>query len=471
MTNLKLILIIIIISFNIYAPNCQPDQDKDGIYDKIDNCALVYNPDQEDIDSDRLGDACDNCPKIPNPNQRDIDEDNVGDLCDNCLNTPNKDQKNSDNDKLGDACDNCPNIDNPRQEDYDLDDVGNACDLCPHDRGNDPDNDGICANEDNCPNNYNPDQNDKDFDNIGDVCDIPEVLIDEVEDNSAVGYFRCTISQEVISDGIGEAHIVLKYHKEVIDLNGSLATAGIITISGVDFLMIIIVNRSSNYFIQIIVSKESALSGKPVSMGGVQGWLSLYRDNQKITTSIGGILNFSSVSGERNGLLVGKVYTLFTTQDWPEINPDVVNEMEVKGNFDTILSQDIEPPNLGEGNAYADLDNSTYVDLNNSIAVSTLVTLSGIIFNQIVIGYSQGSIDSFIQILVPDSLISPETPIPFGGKDTKLLIWVVPLQSFSLAPVSYKSESGFIIFKEGGAGHKSLERSYGEFQATLKKIE
>ncbi len=37
------------------------DADNDGIYNGIDNCPDVYNPDQEDSDSDGIGDACDNC--------------------------------------------------------------------------------------------------------------------------------------------------------------------------------------------------------------------------------------------------------------------------------------------------------------------------------------------------------------------------------------------------------------------------
>ena len=36
-----------------------PDQDKDGIPDYIDNCPTVYNPDQQDSNNNGIGDACD----------------------------------------------------------------------------------------------------------------------------------------------------------------------------------------------------------------------------------------------------------------------------------------------------------------------------------------------------------------------------------------------------------------------------
>jgi len=59
-----------------------PDADRDGVLDDVDNCPLTYNPDQQDSDADGLGDVCDNCPKIWNPDQADTDDDGLGDLCD-----------------------------------------------------------------------------------------------------------------------------------------------------------------------------------------------------------------------------------------------------------------------------------------------------------------------------------------------------------------------------------------------------
>ncbi len=35
------------------------DTDLDGLHDEVDNCPLVYNPDQVDADEDGLGDLCD----------------------------------------------------------------------------------------------------------------------------------------------------------------------------------------------------------------------------------------------------------------------------------------------------------------------------------------------------------------------------------------------------------------------------
>jgi len=75
------------------------DIDKDGVFDDVDNCPSVYNPDQKDTDGDGIGDACDpdcsgdadldgvcdevdNCPTIPNPDQRDSNNNGIGDLCD-----------------------------------------------------------------------------------------------------------------------------------------------------------------------------------------------------------------------------------------------------------------------------------------------------------------------------------------------------------------------------------------------------
>ena len=36
-----------------------PDDDRDGIANKRDNCPLIANPDQADFDSDGIGDVCD----------------------------------------------------------------------------------------------------------------------------------------------------------------------------------------------------------------------------------------------------------------------------------------------------------------------------------------------------------------------------------------------------------------------------
>ena len=71
------------------------DRDGDGIGDDVDNCPLLYNPDQADVDNDGTGDACDD---------DDSDGDGYPDYADNCRLTPN-DQTDSDSDGIGDACD------------------------------------------------------------------------------------------------------------------------------------------------------------------------------------------------------------------------------------------------------------------------------------------------------------------------------------------------------------------------------
>jgi len=117
------------------------DTDKDGIWNSIDNCPNMANPDQMDTDHDGYGNACDN----------DDDGDGVPDSSDNCPLYPNINQLDSDGDGLGNACDNCPFVANPLQEDYDGDGVGDVCD--------------------NCPTMFNPGQEDTDHDGIGDICD------------------------------------------------------------------------------------------------------------------------------------------------------------------------------------------------------------------------------------------------------------------------------------------------------------
>ncbi|MGA1841003.1 MAG: PKD domain-containing protein [bacterium] len=57
------------------------DTDGDGIYDSMDNCPQVPNPDQADMDSDGIGDECDNCPATYNPDQTDTDGNGIGDAC------------------------------------------------------------------------------------------------------------------------------------------------------------------------------------------------------------------------------------------------------------------------------------------------------------------------------------------------------------------------------------------------------
>lgn len=75
-------------------PIYNPDLDGDGISNVIDNCPMLYNPDQKDITFSGIGDACedwdndgiinayDNCPHVYNPDQRDSNGNGIGDACD-----------------------------------------------------------------------------------------------------------------------------------------------------------------------------------------------------------------------------------------------------------------------------------------------------------------------------------------------------------------------------------------------------
>jgi len=177
------------------------DGDGDGVWNAIDNCVLVPNPDQLDTDGDGDGDACDadddgdgfldlvdNCPLIANPDQANFDGDGQGDVCD----------PDDDNDGIDDVVDNCPTIFNQNQTDTDFDGQGNACD-------DDDDNDGVLDGADNCPLAANPDQANLDGDDQGDVCDS-----DDDNDNVADVADNCpTVVNEdqsnVDLDGQGDA--------------------------------------------------------------------------------------------------------------------------------------------------------------------------------------------------------------------------------------------------------------------------
>jgi hypothetical protein len=95
------------------------DSDGDGVGDDVDNCPLLYNPDQKDSDGDGIGDVCDD---------KDSDGDGFPDNVDNCKLTSN-DQKDTDGDGIGDACDNCIDVPNPDQADTDGNGIGDACDV------------------------------------------------------------------------------------------------------------------------------------------------------------------------------------------------------------------------------------------------------------------------------------------------------------------------------------------------------
>jgi hypothetical protein len=63
-------------------PEPLADEDGDGVVDRVDVCAVAFDPAQDDADGDRFGDACDNCTLESNPDQRDTDADRFGNRCD-----------------------------------------------------------------------------------------------------------------------------------------------------------------------------------------------------------------------------------------------------------------------------------------------------------------------------------------------------------------------------------------------------
>jgi phosphotransferase system IIB component len=90
------------------------DNDKDTVYDDIDNCPNKCNPIQLDADGDGLGDACDITPGCGGCGQPscevlcDLDADGILNITDNCPNTCNTQQLDADGDTAGDVCDDTP---------------------------------------------------------------------------------------------------------------------------------------------------------------------------------------------------------------------------------------------------------------------------------------------------------------------------------------------------------------------------
>ena len=136
------------------APAClvEPDADADGhpenpgvldptgLYDNCVDTACV----DEDMDRDGVFDRIDNCPEVENPAQLDRDGDGSGDACDD----------DRDGDSLLNSSDLCPDVEDETrigsqvgvfQDDLDGDGIGDLCD-------DDRDGDGIvdCA-ESGCP--------------------------------------------------------------------------------------------------------------------------------------------------------------------------------------------------------------------------------------------------------------------------------------------------------------------------------
>ena len=181
----------------VLLPN--QDTDEDGIFDVLDNCPTVSNPQQLDLDEDGVGDACDDdrdgdnvandddvCPDTTDPQQLDLDADGAGDACD----------EDDDNDGMKDTIDDCPshhaeidsNCNNVPdvKEDVDGDGVPNDNDLCEgFDDADDLDNDRI---PDGC--------DDSDFDGIVDAYDICPGHDDVMDDDGDGVPNGCEIIEE-----------------------------------------------------------------------------------------------------------------------------------------------------------------------------------------------------------------------------------------------------------------------------------
>jgi hypothetical protein len=160
--------------FKLSSPGA--DSDGDGILDAMDNCPLVYNPEQTDADGDGVGDGCDACPGFD-------DRDDV------------------DGDLVPDECDNCPSVANANQADTDGDGVGDVCDVCQgYDDMLDSDGDQVPDGCDNCALQFNPDQVDDDHDGYGAVCDCNDA--DSIANPETVWY------QDLDGDTFGNASVV-----------------------------------------------------------------------------------------------------------------------------------------------------------------------------------------------------------------------------------------------------------------------
>jgi hypothetical protein len=86
-------------------PDADPaDTDRDGVWDFVDNCPAIANPDQTDADHNDVGDLCEGCVTLPLRSIDDDDDDNIVDDEDNCFGIGTA-QPDDDQDEVGNACD------------------------------------------------------------------------------------------------------------------------------------------------------------------------------------------------------------------------------------------------------------------------------------------------------------------------------------------------------------------------------
>ncbi|MBZ0307427.1 MAG: thrombospondin type 3 repeat-containing protein, partial [Anaerolineae bacterium] len=81
------------------------DTDGDGFSDSVDNCPLVYNPNQADTYGETYGDACEHIMPKEYSLLNDNDKDGVVNGEDNCVNHYNPGQEDGFGSPAGDVCD------------------------------------------------------------------------------------------------------------------------------------------------------------------------------------------------------------------------------------------------------------------------------------------------------------------------------------------------------------------------------
>ncbi len=409
------------------------DSDEDGVRDVVDNCVSIPNPDQEDRDADHFGDACDNCPDLSNPAQSDLDDDGWGNGCDNCETTANPDQGDLDGDGKGDPCD--PDLDG----------------------------DGRLNGQDNCPNVPNADQVDLDHDWVGDACDpflCPMISLEEIELGIAQGCF-----ESVVGGGDrfpwGSANFTARALSRETEFAYRPSVARVQEVEGVPTLTILagdIVASGGDLFTQVVFLDQ--MTDNHASLGGVGGVLSWTHGPTSIATSIGGEILFLRKDLQPGARLQGIVRAFFPSVERPEIGAEEVENDQAKGNFEAIVFDETELPNLGGGNGYIRVDGERF-DLNGAI-VNVLVleeTLLEIVF----IGRSS----TVLAITLDLDDVIPELPIPLDPSHALLFVWK-DLDTFleNGLPDAFAT-GGHLTFAAGGAGEASGTRSIGEFEAEL----
>ena len=248
----------------VLLPN--QDTDEDGIFDVLDNCPTVSNPQQLDLDEDGVGDACDDdrdgddvandddvCPDTADPQQLDLDADGAGDACD----------EDDDNDGMRDTIDDCPNhhavIDSncnnvpDVEEDVDGDGVPNDNDICEgFDDADDLDNDRI---PDGC--------DDSDFDGVVDAYDICPGHDDVMDDDGDGVPNGCEIIEEPPAPEENETSQETELNETNVESQeDSASSSGTLTVAAVLGLLVLLAAGG----MLVIRRRPKATTSEPVEL-------------------------------------------------------------------------------------------------------------------------------------------------------------------------------------------------------------